>query len=94
MDGSSQSTLADQPPQPDEQPQPLEPQSLWRFLAKHFLKKPPRDLPQPSLWLSQQSLAQHEVLTGTSFSTHLRTIRQQVTVSQQGTHTLTVRVHW
>jgi len=37
---------------------------------------------------------QQEVATATSFSTHFGTIRQQVTVSVNGTHTDTLRVAW
>jgi len=76
----------------------LPPSHLF-FRLKHFLKKPPRAFRPCSQQLfslqlfSQQLLAHELVQTGTSFSTHLRTMRQQVTVSQDGTQTRTVRVH-
>jgi hypothetical protein len=79
-------------PQPLEQP-PQPPQSASQprfFFEKHFLKKPPRARPESQQSL-QQSLGQQAAQHGTSFSTHRRTIRQQVTVSQCGTQTRTVR---
>jgi hypothetical protein len=79
------------PQPPLEQPESQQPPRF--FLAKSRLKKPPRARPlsQQSL---PQSLAQQDVLAGTSLTTHFGTIRQQVTVSQCGTQTRTVRVAW
>jgi hypothetical protein len=95
-------------PQPEVQlPQPLEQESQppQHFLAdrraKSRLSRPTRLVlqhesqqasPQPQLL--PQALQQDDWQAGTSFSTQRRTMRQQVTVSQCGTHTRTVRQAW